>query len=69
MKRRQLHFIGRILYVAGILVSLATFILHALPVNWGIFLSAACFVVGSFLFSGWSGANDGTGNSPQESGK
>lgn len=58
MKRQQQFLVGRVLYVLGILVSLATFILHALPVNWGIFLSAMCFIAGSLFWPGWHGVDD-----------
>ena len=50
MNRQSLRIARRILYTLGILVSLATFILHALPTNWGIFLSSACFIVGAMLW-------------------
>jgi len=65
----NLHLIGRALYVAGILISLATFILHALRVNWGIFLSAACFIVGSLFFPGWKGMNGEEDCATKESGE
>ncbi|HEX6928687.1 MAG TPA: hypothetical protein VF267_05535 [Gammaproteobacteria bacterium] len=47
------RLVGQTLHVAGILVSLATFILHAIPASWGIFLTAACFIVGSVFWPGW----------------
>ncbi|HEX7047712.1 MAG TPA: hypothetical protein VF275_09110 [Gammaproteobacteria bacterium] len=52
MRIEQIHMriARRVLYTAGILVSLATFILNAIPANWGIFLSAACFIVGGMLW-------------------
>lgn len=58
MTAKQRTTVGRAFFVAGILVSLATFILQALPVNWGIFLSAACFIVGSLFWPGWNGIDD-----------
>lgn len=51
--RRHARITRRILYTLGILISLATFILHAIPVNWGIFLSSACFIVGAMFWGGW----------------
>ena len=59
MNARHRSLTGRVLYAAGILVSLATFILHAMPVPWGIFLSAACFIVGSLFWPGWEGLDAG----------
>ena len=56
MNRQSLRIARRILYTLGILVSLATFILHALPTNWGIFLSSACFIVGAMLWGTWRDA-------------
>lgn len=55
--RNAAQLATRLLYVTGILLSLATFILHALPVNWGIFLSSACFIIGSFLWGAVRGAS------------
>ncbi|HEX6927935.1 MAG TPA: hypothetical protein VF267_01700 [Gammaproteobacteria bacterium] len=54
MKIEPHHLKGatRVLHVTGVLVSLATFILHAIPVNWGIFLASACFIVGGMLWGG-----------------
>lgn len=59
MTRSQRKLAAQVLYVAGILVSLATFILHALPVSWGIFLSSACFIIGSVFWPGWEGVDTG----------
>lgn len=42
--------LSRTLLAVGVLISLATFVLGALPANWGIFLSAACFVVGGMMW-------------------
>ncbi|HEX7030466.1 MAG TPA: hypothetical protein VF254_07710 [Gammaproteobacteria bacterium] len=50
IERHHLNAVTRVLYTAGILVSLATFILHAIPLNWGIFLTSACFIVGGMLW-------------------
>lgn len=61
MNANQRMLIGRVLYVIAILVSLATFILHALPVKWGIFLSAAGFIVGSLFWPGWNGIEERRG--------
>lgn len=65
MTANQRSIVGRAFYVAGILVSLATFILQALPVNWGIFLSASCFIVGSLFWPGWNGIGDDSDRSAQ----
>lgn len=59
MTRSQRKLVAQILYAGGILLSLATFILQALPVNWGIFLSSACFIVGSLFWPGWEGVDEG----------
>ena len=59
MTRTQRKILAQVLYAAGILLSLATFILHALPVNWGIFLSTVAFVAGSLFWPGWEGMDDG----------
>ncbi len=50
--------IGQLLYVAGILLSLVTFVAGALPVKWGIVAMAACFIVGSVFWRGWDGRTD-----------
>ena len=55
----NMKLIARILFVAGILISLATFLLRAIPTNWGLFLSAACFVVGGMLWPDWHAGDDG----------
>lgn len=44
------RIVSRTLITLGILVSLATFVLGALPANWGIFLSATCFIVGGMMW-------------------
>ena len=51
------RLIARVLFTVGILVSLATFLLGAIPTNWGLFLSAACFVVGGMFWpdAAWCG--------------
>lgn len=54
MNKNTYRYLGQGLYVAGILCSLAAFVLHALPSNWGVFLSAACFIVGSVFWPGWN---------------
>lgn len=61
MNKHQRMLAGRVIYIIAILVSLATFILHALPVKWGIFLSAAGFIVGSMFWPGWDGIEDRRG--------
>lgn len=58
MTRPQRKLASQVLYVAGILLSLATFILQALPVSWGIFLSAARFIIGSVFWPGWEGVDE-----------
>lgn len=49
---------GPLLYVAGILASLVTFVAGALPAKWGIVLIAACFIVGSVFWPGWDEQDD-----------
>lgn len=61
MNKHQRMLAGRVIYIIAILVSLATLILHALPVKWGIFLSAAGFIVGSMFWPGWDGIEDRRG--------
>lgn len=64
MNRQALRVVTRVLYTLGILVSLATFILNALPTNWGIFLSSACFIVGAMLWGTWRDSEKNKEKSP-----
>lgn len=50
--------IARVFFTVGILVSLATFLLGAIPTNWGLFLSAACFVIGGMFWPNWMTSRD-----------